>query len=948
MFSCSSCLRRFISSFAADLPPTPPLLLTQTTRSSSRRPIRQSSQRTPISSRNATTLRGLSKGHHVREALKYLKKDRPIRPSGSPKTRRLQDPVSTRDRAARENNAKHLLTPAAQTENQRKAALEAQYLVDPLRLANTVLQNLQENSFDKALELVRASDAHGLQDGGQRGGVNNVVSWNHLMDYTMYQKDPKQALKIYNEMKKRGHRPDAHTYTIMLRGFGDNVRSPHAVKEALKVYNSIFAPNSDVKPSIIHTNCMVRVCARAGDLESLWGVTARMPEYGDGQADARTYTAILNALQNDVMKRVATLRSEEGLRELEAEEIRIVGQAIGDGRKLWRDVIAKWRNADLAVDESLVCAMGRLLLLSKNRVDVLDVFNLVKQTMNINRPRSGVTYASEKGGEQQPAEEAVEGEERVQGVDPYVGDDGKVFSFQPLEGTLVTNAPAAMSQEPRTSLYAQPQANALSMLLEAATLARDVSLGKTYWSILTAESGNYALQPDVQCILAYLRLLRISRSSSAALEVLQQDWPQSVQQDLYKRGTFVIAMSTCVRDKNNPNSATIAGQIVDIMYEKAAVAGEVVEDDNALEEYNPKEQNHSQKRRQRRKAENQTYGSAETLEVDPKVLAMYLNLAVYHTKGINPRIRMKKLANGDLDFNRDPKTNLTFQALRRLAPDMVNVRRLLKNKIEDLDSQRFNEKVRRGEARIVDYPRVKERLEDLAELVRAMISAYDRILAVNFKLEDEGMGPLESGLLNAVRLQKAKLAGYLSMVDKDVRRGLGKDVYGLKRGDEGERGSEDVSVIWRGKVDGEASQADFDENVEMRPDAITSQQAKLHRETKRLVRKREDLEANRRLSRRQVQEKDKLRRQEKKMYLTSEQKELMGRSVERRMRPGNERRGKWQATVDGSEDGRDRLDRSGRMAREDRTPVWKRGAQKPEQWNWEAGDGIKEVGAVTG
>ena len=945
MLSCSSCLRRFISLFAADLPSTPPILLAQTTRGSPRRSVRQSAQRSPIPSRSATTLRGLSKGHHVREALKYLKKDTPIRPSGSPKARRLQDPVSTRNRAARENNANHLLTPSAQTENQRKAVLEAQYLVDPLRLANTVLQNLQEDSFDKALELVRASDAQGAQDGKQRGGVNNVVSWNHLMDYTMYQKDPKQAMKIYNEMKKRGHRPDAHTYTIMLRGFGDNVRRPHAVNDALKVYNSIFAPNSDVKPSIIHTNCMVRVCARAGDLESLWGVTARMPEYGDGQADARTYTAILNALQNDVMKRLATLRSEEGLRELEAEEQRIVGQAIGDGRKLWRDVIAKWRNADLVVDESLVCAMGRLLLLSKNRTDVLDVLNLVKQTMNINRPRSGVTYAPEKQDEQQPAEEVEEGEERIKGV-PHVEDDGTVFYFQPLEGALVTNAPAAMSQEPRTSLYAQPQANTLSMLLEAATLARDVSLGKAYWSILTAEFGSYAVSPDVQNILAYLRLLRISRSSSAALELLQKDWPQNVQQDLYKRGTFVIAMSTCVRDKNNPNSASIAGQIVDMMYEKAAVAGEVVEDDNTLEEYNPKEQNYSQKRRQRRKVENQTYGSAETLEVDPKVLAMYLNLAVYHTKGINPKIGMKKLPNGDLDFDRDPKTNLTFQALRRLAPDMVNVRRLLKNKIEDLDSQRFNEKVKRGEARIVDYPRVKERLEDLAGLVRAMISAYDRILAVNFKLEDEGMGPLESGTLNAVRLQKAKLAGYLNMVDKDVRKGLGKDAYDLKKVDGGDQESEDG--LGAGNED--ASQADSNEKVEMKPDAITSQEAKLYRETKRLVRRREDMEANRRLSRRQVQEKDKLRRQEKKMYLTNEQKSMMGKSVERRMRTGMERRDKWQATGVGSEYERDRQDRRRGFqgVGEGRKPAWKKGATKPEQWTWEHGNGIEEVGSVTG
>lgn len=66
-----------------------------------------------------------------------------------------------------------------------------QFLRDPLKLASTVLGRLRLGDVQGALELVRASD---------REKVENVVSWNHIMDYAMSVQDVKGALKVYNEV----------------------------------------------------------------------------------------------------------------------------------------------------------------------------------------------------------------------------------------------------------------------------------------------------------------------------------------------------------------------------------------------------------------------------------------------------------------------------------------------------------------------------------------------------------------------------------------------------------------------------------------------------------------------------------------------------------------------------------------------------------------------------
>ena len=728
---------------------------------------------------------------------------------------------------------------------------EARFLVDPMRLADEVQRNLKKDNYDKAIALVRASEKQGLKDGSPAGSVNNIVAWNHLCDWCMAQRDPKTALKTFNEMKKRGHKPDAHTYTIMLRGFGDNIRKPNAVGDAMRVYSSMFEPNGKTKPNTIHTNAIIAVCAKGSQMDQLWSVAGRLPDKGAGGADHVTFTTILKAIERDAIAKAARYMAKEG----EGSDAGFIfEEAVEDGRKLWRDVIVKWRRADLRIDESLVCAMGRLLLLSKKRGDVLDVLKLVEQTMDVKLSKS------------------VEQGETLGAVDE---SQQAVAVFQPVPANqLPTNTEVAEGQPlDRASphpVYVQPGNNTLSMLMEAALLTKQPHIGKSFWNLLTSPNRQFKLAPDANNIVAYLRLLRFSRASADIVELLQRDWPTDVAKDLNRRGVYVIAMSTCVRDKNNPNIFKISSKIVDIMQANATSARHGIADDD---------ENEDQDKSQDMAGEAALESKAGILDLDPKVMAMYLNLAMFTTPGINPRLGLKRMPNGELSFERVPSKNNTMRALHRMGPDSINLRRILKMKITESDMEAMSTDRRQSYAKRTGFAptamSAHEKMEDLIGLVRAMISAYDRILAVNFRLEDQASGRgkgkgLDKDILVECRLQKAKLAAYLSKIDKKLVEKAGVGRSGLWEGYDPAK-LEAEKTERQELVEADDGVEEVDEDGEVERDTYLKRTvggAKLKKavkqEQKVIEKEKETREGERRrLSRRQTQEQEKERREER-------------------------------------------------------------------------------------
>lgn len=330
-----------------------------------------------------------------------------------------------------------------------------------------------------------------------------------------------------------------------------NAHTSGVLSKALSVYHSLSAPNSRVQPSIIHTNAALRVCARAGDMDALWGVAGKIAESGPASANAITYITIINAIRQNLLINPPKGESEE---ETAARKER----GIMEGRRMWEDIVRRWRNADLVIDEELVCAMGRLLLVGSRPRDWDDVLSLVEQTMDIPRliPRIGTAERQAAGfsrlrAPNVPAQYRFDDDHLSPDNTPTRGDEFLPLKPHGKAGGL-----------PHALVYARPGNNTLSLVQEACQKIIADKVAEEYWELLT-DPRTYNIAPDLNNLHMHLRNLRLKRASADAVQLLQQDM---VDKGIKPRpGTFRIAMSTCVRDKNNHNSLKHAGQILNMM-----------------------------------------------------------------------------------------------------------------------------------------------------------------------------------------------------------------------------------------------------------------------------------------------------------------------------------------------------------------------------------------------
>ena len=532
-------------------------------------------------------------------------------------------------------------------------------------------------------------------------------------------------------MKKRGHKPDAHTYTIMLRGFTSNINRPQAVQNALSVYNSMFAPNSAVTPNIIHTNASINACARAKDMDALWSVAGKLPEHGPGAPDKWTFTTILNALSASAQRDASQVRNDD----LDGEaSAKVFDAAVNDGRKLWEDIVGRWRSGDVMVDQPLVCSMGRLLLLGSQPRHWNDVFALVEQTMNIPRLRAGGNGA--------PALEAPKN-------DPSNENEFAPISITPSDNHGKIGATS-------TSVYAVPGNNTLSMLLQATNMVKNVPAGKMYWDLITDSEGPYKVEPDPANLAAYLRLLRISRSSKVMVELLRKAAAdEKMPKEFWRRGTFVIAMSTCVRDKNNPNVFDHASTVLDLMQEKLVDM------------------------------------EGEEGEMDPRVMEMYMSLAVVTTPGLS-HVDPLRLQN----FEPDARKNNAMRAIARLGPSVVNVKDLMKKSVQEIDLA--PQSMRRNWDRVEG--RAGQAVDDMASFLQTLVGVYDRLLTKASVLPKDY-------LLDCLA-QKKKLSAFVT-----------KMVGGVKPGTKFEPKKERFAKVEQSE--GEDEYEDEGEGVEVQ-DALTA------------------------------------------------------------------------------------------------------------------------------
>ncbi|KAI1460591.1 hypothetical protein F4805DRAFT_416414 [Annulohypoxylon moriforme] len=427
------------------------------------------------------------------------------------------DPEHTEDTGDRERTRR--LTPS-----EWAAQKHLQYLKDPLDIANQVKRILAKDRFEEAAIMTRKSSKD----------TKVVVSWNYLIDYQLRKDRIHAALKLYNEMKKRNQLPNAQTYTTIFRGCALSSHPKLAVSEAVKIYN-IMLRSERIKPNTIHMNAVLQVCAKSEDIDALFSI-AQTANEGLRAPNGLTYTTILNALRISVTKSLP----RSGIitkKELEEDEYN-KKQAIQRARAVWEEVISKWRAGSIIIDEELVCAMGRILLIGTYH-DINSIEALLEQTMMI--PRE----------DRIPIPGPPKSEEKIDSTD----NDSK----QPptIDGYKI-KAPGA----PRNS-HALPGNNSLSLILSALEKTGKTTKSHRYWEIFTKQHN---VIPDANNWYLLFVAFRRGKNSGKTASYLR-DMPA----DLTAPKTFRTAMSTCLRDNINHSAFRNATDVLEAMLAKTTI-----------------------------------------------------------------------------------------------------------------------------------------------------------------------------------------------------------------------------------------------------------------------------------------------------------------------------------------------------------------------------------------
>ncbi|KAH6890349.1 hypothetical protein B0T10DRAFT_316468 [Thelonectria olida] len=365
-------------------------------------------------------------------------------------------------------------------QRERNVMKHLSWLDDPWHIAQHVSDLLEKNRYDEALLMTQKASAK----------YQVEVSWNHLIEYLLREQQLRNAIKLYNDMKKRGQLPNLQTFTIMFSGFAKSQHPKLAVAEALKHYQ-ILLNDTRLQPNATHLNAVINVCARAGDLDSMFSVVETMNE-STRAADPVTYTIILNALRHHAQGESRDLPSEQ--------RDNNIAKAISRAKLLWREAVDKWRRSRLLMDESMVCAFGRLLIMAPDRVQKREVFDLLEQTMNIpnlTKPEVAARVDSGKG----------------------LSERGK---------------------------YVVPGTNTLALVLTSLASSRMTTVGIKYWNLMVRD---YGIVPDRDCWMRLFGMLKTAKASAHAAEILDV-----VPDDLIDPLHYRIALETCVRDNINQNA----------------------------------------------------------------------------------------------------------------------------------------------------------------------------------------------------------------------------------------------------------------------------------------------------------------------------------------------------------------------------------------------------------
>lgn len=342
---------------------------------------------------------------------------------------------------------------------------------------------------------------------------------------------------ILLQMKKRAQLPNAQTYTIIFRGCAESKHPLLAVSEAFKIYNAMLA-SSRLKPNQIHLNAMLELCARAQDIETMF--TVLRSANGQRTPNNLTYTIILNALR---YQRSNQINPNEDEKEQKAAVHASIATTISRSKLVWDEVITRWGKSEIIMDEELLCAMGRVLLLG-GAAETDSVLAMVGEVLGITRLRDGEpglispdtqTKAQSRTLSQSKRPAKPKRIDTVEQFEEF--DKGDDFdSTQPKDtGHAHPASNSTVPAEP-TAMAKMAGNNTLSLIMRALVQAKRTKLAARYWDYFLQ---TFNIVPDRRNYRDYIDCLSTGAASGKAARVLVSMPNTIADGNLYRRGILL-------------------------------------------------------------------------------------------------------------------------------------------------------------------------------------------------------------------------------------------------------------------------------------------------------------------------------------------------------------------------------------------------------------------------
>lgn len=311
-------------------------------------------------------------------------------------------------------------------------------------------------------------------------------------------------------MKKRAQLPNAQTFTTIFAGCARSEHPKLAANEAIKIYNMMLA-SPRLKPNIIHLNAVIEACSRAGEIEVMF--TLLQTATHNRTPTKMTYTTVLNALRlqpsNYREADVAPGEEDEAIEHSRR-------QTIERAKAVWEEVVSRWNKAQISVDEELMCAMGRILLLGQHR-DTENCLALVEQVTGI----------------------------------PKLGEDN--VKKPQVESTTLQPWPATPNKR-----GPQPGNNTLSLIMVTLGKLRRTKLASKYWDHMTSL---HEFMPDRKNWIDYLNALASGHASSQAARAIS-----TMHKDMVSATFIHKALMICLRDALNEHAFDHATMVIQRMF----------------------------------------------------------------------------------------------------------------------------------------------------------------------------------------------------------------------------------------------------------------------------------------------------------------------------------------------------------------------------------------------